>query len=107
PAVLLKSENQPTPVFAEPVVRLKSAFCPSAVLNPGYAPSGGGITAKAFWAERIAKHASSSISVASSGVVFLNWINGFIILLSLPGWSYFRSGGSGRDEEPSGEKSSA
>ena len=35
PSVLLKSEYQPTAVFAEPVVRLKSAFCPSAVLNLG------------------------------------------------------------------------
>jgi len=33
--VLLKSENQPTAEFATPVVRLKRAFCPSAVLNPG------------------------------------------------------------------------
>src|SRR6476646_11221722 len=46
--VRLPSENQPPAVFAEPVVRLKSAFCPSAVLNPGYPPSGGGFTARAI-----------------------------------------------------------
>src|SRR5882724_4315935 len=48
PSVLLHSENQPTAVFATPVVRLKRAFCPSAVLNPGYPPSGAGTTASAF-----------------------------------------------------------
>ena len=35
PSALPQSENQPTAVFAAPVVRLKRAFCPSAVLNPG------------------------------------------------------------------------
>ena len=35
PAVLLLSENQPTAVFADPVVRLKRAFCPSAVVKLG------------------------------------------------------------------------
>ena len=35
PSALLKSENQPTAVFAAPVVRLKRAFCPSAVLKLG------------------------------------------------------------------------
>ena len=35
PSVLLQSENQPTAVFPTPVVRLRRAFCPSAVLNPG------------------------------------------------------------------------
>ena len=45
PSPLLQSENQPTAVLAEPVVRLNRAFCPSAVLKLGYAPSGGGLTA--------------------------------------------------------------
>ena len=35
PCVLLASENHPTAVFAEPVVRLKRALVPSAVVNPG------------------------------------------------------------------------
>ena len=35
PSAFLRSENQPTAVFPKPVVRLKRAFCPSAVLNPG------------------------------------------------------------------------
>ena len=35
PPVLLLSENKPTPVLYMPVVRLKSAFCPSAVFPPG------------------------------------------------------------------------
>jgi hypothetical protein len=36
-------------VFAEPVVRLKRAFSPSAVVKLGYPPSGGGFTASVFW----------------------------------------------------------
>ena len=49
-STLLLSENQPTAVFARPVLvsRLERASCPSAVLNPGYPPSGGGFTACAF-----------------------------------------------------------
>lgn len=35
PCVVLESENQPTAVLAEPVVRLKRAFCPSAVVKFG------------------------------------------------------------------------
>jgi hypothetical protein len=48
PSALLKSEYQPTAVFPAPAVRLKRAFCPSAVLNPGYPPSGAGTTASDF-----------------------------------------------------------
>jgi hypothetical protein len=50
PPVRVLSDNQPTAVFAEPVVRLRREFCPSAVLNPAYPPSGGGTTARAFGA---------------------------------------------------------
>ena len=35
PMVTENSEHQPTPVFAEPVVRLLRAFVPSALVNPG------------------------------------------------------------------------
>ena len=35
PSLTPCSENQPTAVFAAPVVRLNRAFWPSAVLNPG------------------------------------------------------------------------
>src|SRR5581483_583558 len=48
PSVLLSSENQPTAVFAEPVVRLKRAWSPSAVLKLGKPPSGGGLTASSM-----------------------------------------------------------
>src|SRR5215470_15230340 len=49
-STLLSSDNAPTAVFAKPVLvsRLKRAFWPSAVLSPGYPPSGGGLTACAF-----------------------------------------------------------
>src|SRR6185437_356463 len=49
PIVLLLSDEKPTAVFHVPLVRLKRAFCPSAVLPPGYPPSGGGLTACVFW----------------------------------------------------------
>jgi hypothetical protein len=35
PVVSFLSENQPTAVFADPGVRLKRAFCPSAVVKLG------------------------------------------------------------------------
>jgi hypothetical protein len=35
PSAFRQSENQLTAVFAEPVVRLKRAFCPSAVVKLG------------------------------------------------------------------------
>src|SRR5262245_25256093 len=48
PSVFLQSVKPPRAVFHWPVVRLNSAFCPSAVLNFGYRPSGGGTTACAI-----------------------------------------------------------
>ena len=48
PVLSTLSEKKPTAVLYVPLVRLNRAFCPSAVLPPGYPPSGGGTTACAF-----------------------------------------------------------
>jgi hypothetical protein len=48
PVLFEKSEYQPVAVLATPVLRFFSALVPSAVVNPGYPPSGGGTTAFAF-----------------------------------------------------------
>src|SRR4029453_13427002 len=48
PLVSLKSEYQPAAVLPAPVVRVLRALVPSAVLNPGYPPSGAGTTACDF-----------------------------------------------------------
>ena len=49
-AFCVASERQKTDCCIEPAaVRLKSAACPSAVLPPGYPPSGAGTTACAIW----------------------------------------------------------
>ncbi len=45
PVVVLLSEKDPIAVLNVPPVRLSKAFCPSAVLFPGYPPSGGGLSA--------------------------------------------------------------
>jgi hypothetical protein len=39
---LALNERKPTAVLNPPVVRVGSAFCPSAVFPPAYRPSGGG-----------------------------------------------------------------
>src|SRR4029453_7523997 len=44
--VAVESAYQPTPVFPAPVVSKLRALHPSAVVNPGYHPSGGGTTAR-------------------------------------------------------------
>src|SRR6476620_94741 len=58
PLPTLKSARQPSPVFAMPVVDNCSACCPSAVVNPGYPPSGGGTSARVCGAN--AKHTRMS-----------------------------------------------
>ena len=54
PSTLLLSENQPTAVLLVPVLtlRLKRAFWPSAVLPPGYPPSGGWNDGLRYWRKR-------------------------------------------------------
>src|SRR5438132_1553581 len=60
PVVLFKSAAKPVAVLKLPVVRLRSALSPSAVLKPEEAPSGAGVTPKAFGAGQNAKHTSTS-----------------------------------------------
>jgi hypothetical protein len=75
-----------------PVVRLKRASSPSAVLLPGYPPSGGGMTPKAFGASESPKQTSGMRNkpcrkdhgfiefVLNGAVVFIRF---FFIFLSL------------------------
>src|SRR5438477_12027906 len=98
------SEKKPTAVLKPPVVRLRSALCPSAVFPPGYPPSGGGLTA--CTCGKNAKQAMTNGIRHSDGVALLICFFGIMILPFLPRYINF-GGGSGRDEEPSGEKSSA
>ena len=70
PSTLLLSENQPTAVLLAPefTLRLKRAFWPSAVLPPGYPPSGAGTTACAFG--KSPKQASTNRIVMQIVMVF-------------------------------------
>src|SRR6266508_1730510 len=72
PSVRLRTENIPTAVLYRPVVRLKSALCPSAVLPPGYPPSGGGLTACAFGSVA-ARQRSASVAKSNGVLVFIAW----------------------------------
>jgi hypothetical protein len=67
-------------VLNVPVVRLKSAACPSAVLPPAYPPSGGGFTASDF--DATLRQASTS-SVAVNVILGL-FINDFLFLVFSP-----------------------
>src|SRR5207245_1828782 len=69
PVVLFSSEKKPTPVLNVPLLSASSAACPSAVLPPGYPPSGGGTTACAGC--KSAKPVSRETRIKESVFVFI------------------------------------
>jgi hypothetical protein len=77
PVILVFNENQPTAVLYVPVVRLRRVCCPSAVLPPGYPPSGAGLTARAI---------GQIIKVIRTDRTTLIFIIAFLLKLS-PGWA--------------------
>jgi len=94
---VLKSASNPAAVLLVPVVRLKRALVPSAVLPPGYPPSGGGGGRSACVIGASPKQAKTT---RVAGVVFLSWINGFRVLPSFSPLGWFCCGsGRGRREQ--------
>jgi hypothetical protein len=71
PSTSEKSESQPTAVFPTPaaVLRFLRALSPSAVLNPGYPPSGAGTTPKTFGGKKTKE--AKVIAMRISGIIVL------------------------------------
>src|SRR6266540_2510271 len=79
--VLRRSVPAPTAVLYVPVVRLRRALCPSAVLPPGYPPSGAGTTASAIGAS---PKQASAMAMSSMFIDLIGFCLGcFFIFLSL------------------------
>ena len=72
PSARLRSEYMPNAELYKPVVRLPRASCPSAVLPPGYPPSGAGTTPKDFGVVQNAHRPSAK------SVVVRMWLRVFI-----------------------------
>src|SRR5215475_7153365 len=93
PVVTFSSENAPAAVLAEPVVRLRRAFSPSAVVKLGYPPSGAGTTPKAFGAPQRPKTAAAMsmlirfIEFSSRG--FFIFLSSLVIFDLLVLWVFF------------------
>lgn len=69
PMLFENSECQPSAVFPAPLVRLKRALSPSAVLKLGYAPSGVGTTACADF--KSAMSVSREITIRERVFIFI------------------------------------
>src|SRR5262249_2809190 len=98
PVARLSSVNHPIAVLPCPAVRLEMAFCPSAVLKPGYPPTGGGTTPKAFVADSTPDHASA-IRIKFSRLIF---VNGFKFLPFRPLVWIYRVAGPEEAKNPAG-----
>jgi hypothetical protein len=82
PSASLKSENQPTAVFAEPLVTFARAFCPSDVLKFGKAVSGAAcVTGESAQQPISSGMRSKPHREAASLVEFLRFVSNDLIVL--------------------------